>query len=211
MSAYSSMAKISHTKKIVLISILSAVAFIIMLLQFPLPITPSFYKLDISDVIILIGGFILGPMSAVIMEAGKIILNILIHGSDTMFIGEIANFIMGCSLILPILLLYKKEAKMKNLLFASLIGIISLTIVGALTNYFVLLPLYANVYQMPLDAMVEMGQVLNANVKDLFSFVIFMTIPFNLIKGALVTIVTLALYKRIIPIVHIKFAARKGN
>ncbi len=205
MSANVSTNRRDQTKKMVMISILSAIAFIVMLLQFPLPIVPSFYQLDISDAIILIGGFILGPLAAIIMEAGKIILNILFQGTNTMFIGEIANFVMGCSFILPIILLYRKEAKIQQLFFVFFIGIISLTIVGALTNYFILLPLYANVYQLPLQSMIEMGQVINPNVHDLGTFIIFMSIPFNLIKGILITTVTLTLYKRITPILQANF------
>lgn len=204
MSAYASANKRNQTKKMVIISILSAIAFILMFLQFPLPIVPSFYQLDISDAIILIGGFSLGPMAAIAMEAGKIILNIIFQGTNTMFIGEMANFLMGCSFILPITLLYKRGAKMKQLFLAFILGIISLIIVGALTNYFILLPLYANVYQLPLQSMIEMGQVINPNVHDLATFVIFMSIPFNLIKGILITVVTLALYKRVTPILQVK-------
>jgi len=93
--------KQNSTKVLTRIAILSAVAFILMLFEFPLPFIPFFYKMDFSEAAVLIGGFAMGPGAAVVIEALKNLLYFWIHGSMTGGVGEIANFIVGCALCVP--------------------------------------------------------------------------------------------------------------
>ena len=91
------------------VGVLSAMATVLMLFEFPLPIAPSFYELDFSEVAVLIGSFALGPLAGVLIEFIKILINLLINGTDTLFVGELANFLMGCAFVLPAALVYCRK------------------------------------------------------------------------------------------------------
>lgn len=187
-----------HT--LVKIAILSAVSVVVMLFTFPLPFAPSFYKLDLSEIPVLIGGFALGPMAALIIEALKNILNILIGGTTTAGVGEFANFCMGCSLAIPASLLYKRNKSKKTAVIGLVIGTILLTIVGSALNYFVLLPAYSYFMKTDLSVFVGMGTKINASITDLKTLVMFAVAPFNLVKGVVVSLITVLIYKYISPL-----------
>ena len=98
------------------ISILSALATILMLFEFPLPIAPPFYEMDFSEVVVLIGGFAMGPWAAVCIEGLKVLLNLILNGTITAGVGELGNFLVGCSFILPAVFIYQKKKSKKNAL-----------------------------------------------------------------------------------------------
>jgi len=195
--------KLLNTAVITRIAILSAVATLLMALKIPLWFAPSFYKIDISEVAVLFGAFALGPAAGVIIEFLKVLLNFLIDGSVTAGVGEFANFIMGCSFILPTAIIYKHKKSMLNAIIGMVVGIVSLTIISSLLNYYLMLPLFAKVFNMPMEALIGMGTKINPSVTDLRSFVLIMVVPFNLVKGLLSSIVTFFLYKRISHILHV--------
>ena len=95
------------------ISILGALAFLVMMFEIPLPFAPEFYKLGFDEVIVLIGGFALGPWAAVCIEALKIALNLIIGGTITMGVGELTNFLIGLSFVLPATIIYQREKNKK--------------------------------------------------------------------------------------------------
>lgn len=202
MSQKSNVLKRGNVKKLTKISILAAIATILMLIEFPLWFAPDFYKLDLSEIAVLIGGFALGPISAVFIELIKIILNLALNGTITGGVGEAANFIIGCSLVLPAAIIYKKNKTMKSAIIGLVIGILTMAVVGSLANYFVLLPVYAKVFGVPLQMFVDMGTKLNSSIVDLKSFIMYAVVPFNLLKGVIISIITILLYKRISPILH---------
>ena len=137
--------KVLTTKFIANVAILSAVAFVLMMFDFPLLfIAPSFYKLDFSEVSVLIGGFAFGPWAAVLIEAVKIILKLLFKPTETMFVGELANFIIGIAFTVPAAIIYRKEKSKKNALLGMIQGTLVMVVVGILANYIGLLPLYSN-------------------------------------------------------------------
>lgn len=179
------------------IAILGAVSAILMRIEFALPIAPSFYRIDVSEVAVLIGGFAYGPVAAILIELMKNLIYVMFGGTSTAFVGEIANFIMGCAFVLPPIFCYQRSKSKTSALLGLGLGIASLAISGALLNYYVLLPMYAVIYQMPLEAMIAMGTVLNPNVNSLFTFVLLMSVPFNLIKGCLVSSLVFISYKKI--------------
>ena len=107
----------SNIRTIVSVGMLAAIAVVLMLFEFPLPfIAPSFYELDLSEVPILIGAFALGPVAGVMAELVKILLNLAISGTDTAFVGEFANFVMGCAFVVPASLIYQAKKSRKNAL-----------------------------------------------------------------------------------------------
>ena len=189
--------KFLTTKTIVKIAILSALATVIMALKVPLPFLPSFYKLEFSEIVVLIGGFALGPAAAVIIEAIKVLLNFMIDGTVTAGIGELANFLMGCSLVVPAALIYKRIKTKKGAIISCVIGFFSLIIISALLNYFLLIPAYANAFGMPIEAIIGMGTKLNGNIIDLKTLILFATVPLNIIKGLSSILITIFIYKYI--------------
>ena len=184
------------------IALLSALSVVIMLLEFPLVfVAPDFYKLDLSEAVIHMGGFALGPMAAVIMELVNNVLNILINGTTTGFVGELANFITGCCLTVPAALIYKYKKSIKGALLGMLTGVVSLAIAGGLINYFVMLPLYSAI--IPIDVIIEAGAAITGFINNKFTFVLFAVVPFNIIKGVLCSLISLVLYKRLSKILHL--------
>ncbi|MBR2770150.1 MAG: Gx transporter family protein [Solobacterium sp.] len=192
----------TDTRYFAKIAVLAAVAFVLMLVEFPLPFVPPFYKLDFSETAVLIGAFAMGPLAGVIIEAIKIVLNILFTGTQTAYVGEIANFLIGISFCLPASLIYQKYKTRENAVKGLAIGGLTMIIVGLLMNALVLLPAYSYFYHMPMDALIGMGTKLMPLIHDRFTFVLFATSPFNLIKAILVSLITMLLYKRISPLLH---------
>ncbi len=192
----------SSVKTLTKIAVLSAIATLLMLVDIPLWFAPNFYQLDFSEVPVLIGTFALGPIAGITIEFMKILLNFVLNGTDTGGIGELANFIVGCSFIVPAGLIYRNKKSVKNALIGMIVGTFMLATVGSLLNYYVLLPVYATIYGAPIDAFVGMGNALNKNIVDLKTLVLYAVVPFNLLKGIVVAAITLLVYKRISPILH---------
>ncbi len=184
------------------ISILSAIAVIVMLFEIPLFFAPSFYELDLSEIFVLLGGFAMGPLASVLIEFFKILLNLIINGTTTVFIGELANFITGCSLVLPATIIYKYNKSIKGALVGLLAGTLSLTVVGSMMNYFVLVPAYSVLYNLPLESIIQMGSAVNPLICDLKTLIAFAVVPFNLLKGVVCSIVCMLFYKRVSKILH---------
>lgn len=186
----------SKTRKLTNISILSAAAFLIMFIEFPLPIFPDFLKIDFSDVPALIAAFAFGPLFGVMVEGMKNLLHLLAKGG-TLGIGELANFIVGASLAYTAGLVYKKNRTKKGAIIGLVAGVIVMAIVAAIGNYILFLPLYEKVLGFPINAVVGMASKVNKSVKDLNTLIVYSIMPFNLIKGTLAAIVTFLLYKKI--------------
>ncbi len=194
--------------KLIKISLLAVMAFLLMYIEVPLPIFPEFLKIDISDLPALLGAFALGPIAGVVIELFKNILHGML-ASKTAFIGELANFLVGSCLILVSGLIYKARKSKGGAIAGLLIGVVCMSIFASILNYFVILPLYEKVLGFPIAAVVGMGSKINNNIKDLNSFVIWMIIPFNFLKGIVISAMTLALYKRVSPILHKENIERK--
>ncbi len=185
------------------IAILTAISAIIMLFEFPLPFAPSFYELDLSEAVILMGGFAMGPLAAAIMELLKNLLNLCINGTITAGVGELANFVMGCALVVPASLIYKYKKSFKGAIIALVTGIISLVVIGCFVNYFIMIPAYVKLAHFPMDAILTMSAEANSNVSSLETLIIFAVAPFNFVKGVACAVINLLLYKRLSKILHI--------
>ena len=192
-----------NTKAMVKVSVLGVIAFILMLFEMPLAwIAPPFIQLDVSDVPALLGSFALGPMAGVIIQFLKNILKLMFVGSGTGGVGELANFLVGSTFAFTAGAIYFRKKTLKNALIGLIAGTITMTIVITLANYFVMFPFYARLFGWPLQDFVNMGTAINANIVDLKTLMIFSIVPFNLLKGTIVTIMTVLIYKRISPILH---------
>ena len=185
------------TRKIAVIGMFSAIAAILMLFEFPLPFAPSFYELDFSELPILVGTFAFGPVAGVMMEFVKILLKLFLKGTSTAFVGDLANFVVGCSFVLPASVAYAFRKTKKSAVFSCVLGTLCMTVFGTAFNALYLLPAFSKLYGMPLDAILEMGSKVNPLMTpgSIVSFVVCCVAPMNLIKGASVSLVTLLIYK----------------
>lgn len=196
------LSKTSRVQWIARVSVLGALAFILMLFEIPLPFAPSFYKLGFDEVVVMLGGFALGPLAGAAIEILKIVLNVCFQGSDTAFVGELSNLLIGLSLVVPSAFYYKKHRTWKGAWIALIIGVISMSIIGCLANYFIALPAYSYFYGLPMEVIVGMGTAIFPLVTNTFTFVLFMTLPFNIVKGVVVALITRLLYKRVSCLLH---------
>ena len=186
-----------RTRTMVQIAMLAAVAAVLMLWEFPLPFAPSFYELDFSEVPVLIGSFAMGPFAGFCIELVKVLINLVINGTDTMFVGELANLLIGCALVVPAGLIYRKHKTRRHALIGMLAGVVCMATVGAAVNAFMLLPAYGAAFGMETSAFVALGQAIIPAVDSLFKFCLLIVAPFNLVKGLAVSVITLLLYKYI--------------
>ena len=183
---------------------LGAIAVILMAFEIPLPFAPSFYKIDFSEVPALIGCFAMGPAAGAMIELIKIVLHLLISGTSTAGVGDIANFAIGCAFILPAAWIYKAKHSRKSAMIGMVVGTVFMAFIGCFLNAYVLLPAYAKAFSMPIDALVGMGTAVNGHITNLLTFVVFAVAPFNLLKGAMVSAVVLLIYKKISPILKMR-------
>lgn len=191
------------TKMITQIGMLGAIATVLMLFEIPLPFAPSFYEIDFSEVPVLIGCFSMGPLAGALIELVKIVLNFVINGTMTAGVGEAANFIIGCSICVPAGIIYKKNKTKKGAVLGLLVGTMFMTTLGCFVNAYILLPTYAAAFQIPIEGLIEMGTAVNGNIHSLFTFVMFAVVPFNLLKGVLDSVIVMAVYKKISPILKL--------
>lgn len=186
----------TKVNKTVIMAMLSAIAVILMYFDFPIPfIAPGFYKIDFSEIPVLICSFMLGPCAGVIIEAVKVILHFCMKGTTTAFVGDFANFILGCMYVVPAAIIYHTKKTRKMAMISLIAGGVILVIAGMLLNAWYLLPKYSELYGIPLDVLIAMGTKVNASITDVFSFVALAVAPFNIIKALIDGIVTVILYK----------------
>ncbi len=192
-----------HTRKVVVVGMFSAIASVLMLFEFPVFFAPGFYKLDFSELPILIGAFAFGPVAGVMMEFIKVLLNLMINGTSTAFVGEFANFAVGCSFILPASAVYMFKKNKKGAIIACVTGTLIMTVFGTLFNAVYLIPAFSNLFGMPLEVILEQGAKVNPLVREnnILSFVAACVAPLNLIKGVVSSVVTLLIYKPLSPII----------
>jgi riboflavin transporter FmnP len=198
-----------NIRKLTTIGLSCAISVIFMLFEFPLPFFPGFYQLDISELPILITAFAFGPVAGVMTELGKILLNLLMDGTETAFVGELANFTVGCSFLLPASVFYEISKTKKQARLALVTGTLCMTFFGTVFNAVYLLPAFARLYGWPLENIIAMGTALNPAITDMATFACLVVAPFNLLKGAFVSALTLLLYKRLSPV--LKTAGRPEN
>lgn len=193
--------KLLSTKNVVLMGMFGALAGVLMIFEIPLPfIAPSFYGLDLSEVPILVGTFALGPVAGAVMEVVKIMVKLVLKPTSTGFVGEFANLMIGCSLILPAGLVYQLHKTKKGAVIGMAAGTVVMAVVGVILNALVMIPFYSNF--MPLDTIIKAGAAINPAISNVWTFAVICVGPFNIIKGVVVSMITALVYKRISVIIH---------
>ena len=190
--------QVSPARRVSIVAVCAAIATVLHILDFPLLfLAPEFYKLDFSELPVMLCGFFLGPSAAVACEAAKIILKLLLKGTSTAFVGDFANFAVGCSLVLPATIVYHLHKNRKSAIVGLAVGTAVLTVFGSAFNAIYLLPKFSQLYGIPLDAIIGMGSAINGGIHSVTSFVMLAVAPLNLIKGLSVSVLTMLLYKRV--------------
>ena len=188
-----------RTKDMTKVGMLSVIAFILMYFQLPITfVAPPFMKLDISDLPVLMGAFTMGPVFGIIIAALKNIMHIIFKGTMTAGIGELSNFLISSTFAFVSAYFYRKHRTYKGAILSLTLGVLAMTFLAMLSNYFVVFPLYAKV--MPMDAIIAMGSAITPRITGLFSMMIYSVLPFNLIKGFTTSAVMMLVYKKISPI-----------
>ncbi len=192
------MRTVTKARRLTIIAICSALAAVLHMLDFPLLfLAPEFYKLDFSELPVMLCGFYLGPSATVACEGIKILLKLLLKGTSTAFVGDFANFAVGCAFVLPAVSIYHIRKTRCSALWGLLAGTLVLSCFGSAFNAWYLLPKFSQLYDLPLDTIIAMGSKIFPAVKNLPTFVLLCVAPLNLIKGAAVSILTLLLYKKV--------------
>ncbi len=189
---------VTPARRVSIIGICAALAAVLHILDFPLLfIAPEFYKLDFSELPVLLCGFYLGPSASVVCEGVKIVLKLVCKGTSTAFVGDFANFAVGCSFVLPATIWYHAHKTKYGAVLGLILGTLVMTILGTAFNAVYLLPKFADLYGISLESILLMGAKLHPSITNVASFVVLCVAPLNLVKGTLVSILTLLLYKRV--------------
>ena len=185
-------------QKLIYTAMLAAVAGVLMSLEFSVPMMPPFYKVDFSDVPSVIAVFLMGPVSGICVEVIKLLIKLITVGTNTMYVGELANLIAAFLFVWPLWFLYQKlGANRKAAVEALLLSIVIRTACACFINANITLPLYAKAMSLPLDEVIRMVASVNPAIKDLNGFIILATIPFNVLKVGLNYIVGRLLFVRL--------------
>ena len=185
------------TRDLTMIAMMGAICCILLHIDFPLPFLPPFMNFDLAGLVEIIGGFAMGPLQAVCIILVKILLKLLLKGTSTAFVGDLANFVVGCSLVLPATVFYHTHKSKHSAIIGLAIGTLVMTVFGSAFNAVYLLPKFAQLYGIPLDTIIAMGTAIRGGVSNVSTFVLLCVAPLNLLKGAVVSVLTMLLYKRV--------------
>ncbi|MCK9478972.1 MAG: ECF transporter S component [Firmicutes bacterium] len=188
----------SKIRKITITAVLSAISAVLMFLETPLPGFPPFLQIDASDLPAIICAFGIGPIWGV--AVGLIKNSVHMLATKTMVAGEIANFLIGASFVLPAGIIYKKNHTKKGALLGLVIGTVTMALAGVLTNLYITLPFYSKM--MPMDTIIEISNKVNPYIKDVMTLTLYGITPFNILKGILLSAITMLIYKPLSPILH---------
>ena len=193
----------SRTHKLTVTAMLSAVAFILMFIEFPIPaLIPSFVKLDISDLPELLAAFSLGPIYGVAVTFLKNLLHILIKGTSSAYVGELFNFVMGSVFAFSAGFIYQRKKSRKSALLGSVVGAVLMAVLSVPLNYFLVYPAYVVCYGLPLDAIIGMYQAILPSADSLIKCLVIFNMPFTFCKGMLDVALCFLIYKPLSPLLH---------
>lgn len=184
---------VSKTRKLTAAAILAAAAYLLAFLEFPVPLTPAFARMDLSDLPALIGAFAFGPVTGVMVELVKNLLGLMT--SSTGGVGELANFLMGASYVFTAGVVYKHRKTKRMALIGGVAGSIAMGIMAAITNYFILLPMFEQF--MPLEEIIAAFGEFIPFIHTKLDVVLYNAFPFNVLKGLVITAVTMLIYKKL--------------
>ena len=197
------MRKKINVKSITVTAIMGAVGFILMVLEFPLPfIIPGFIKFDFSELPAIITAFALGPLQGIAVCLIKNLLHLFMTTSAG--VGELSNFILGAIFVGTAGIIYRYKKTRMGALIGSVAGALSMALISVITNYFIVYPAYVIIYNLPLDAILEMYKALIPASDTLLKCLLIFNLPFNFAKGMIDALICFVIYKKLSPILKTK-------
>lgn len=184
--------------------ILGGIAGIFTLVHISVWFAPPFYKLDLGDAVVLIGGFALGPTAVLYMQTVKILLNFIVDSTTTFAIGEFANFVMGVAFTWPASYIFHKKKDFKFVIIGLIVSVIIVCILAFVLNVYVTIPAYSVVFGIPINDIINMGTIVNPNIINMQTLVLFGIIPFNVLKCTINSVVSIALYKKLCKVLKLE-------
>ena len=191
-------ARVNHTKRLVMTAILSALSSVLMFFSFNVPLMPSFIKMDLSELPALIASFSMGPVYGAVVCLVKNLVNHL--STTTGGVGELSNFILGVFFVVPAGIIYKMRPTFSGAVIGSVVGAAMMAILSVFSNYYVVYPIYTAF--MPMEAIIGMYQAIHPNVKTLWDCLLLFNMPFTFIKGMVSAVITIAVYKKLTPLIN---------
>lgn len=193
----------NQIRNLTVAAMLSAVAFVLMFLDFSLPMfIPSFVKMDFSDLPALLGAFALGPVYGIVISLVKNLLHLIIPGTSTAGVGEVCNFLLGAIFAYVAGFIYQRNKTRKTAILGAVAGAVAMAILSVPVNYFITYPAYVKFYNLPLEAILGMYQALLPAADSLIKCLIIFNMPFTLVKGLLDAVLCMLIYKSLSPILH---------
>ena len=189
--------KKTNLRRMTLAAVMGAVAFVLIFINFGVPFLSPVAEFDLSALPELIGGFILGPVGAVMIIVVKLGLKLAIQGTESMFTGEIQNFLLSVAYVLPAVLYYRRHRTKKGAAVGLAIGAVVSVIVAIFTNLYIIFPFYIKLYGMNWDGIVAMFSAVNPWIKDIPTMVAFSVVPFNLISRTITAVLAFVTYKKL--------------
>ncbi len=185
--------KTFSTLNLTRMAILVAIASILFVIEIPIV---AFYKLDLSNIPVLLGAFSMGTVPGVIILALKSVIGLL-HSSSA-GVGELADFLMGAALVIPASLMYQRNKTKKTALIGLAVGTVCMVAVSVFVNKWIMLPFYMGAFHMDMDSIIKYANV--AGVDSEWKLLLLITAPFNLLKGFVLSVVTGLIYKPLSPL-----------
>ena len=185
------------TQTLCFIGLFGALSTVLMMFKIPLFFAPSFMKLDLAELPAIIGSFMFGPLVGVCIVLVKLALNLLINGSDSMYVGELSNLVLSSCYVLCASLIYQRHKTRKMAAGALIISVLVTSLIAVISNTLFIFPAYTVVYGLSMESLVGMAGAINPLVNDTFTMMLWSVLPFNLVKYGLVAVITFLVYKKL--------------
>lgn len=185
------------TQTLCFIGLFGALSTVLMLFKLPLPFAPAFMKLDFAELPAILGSFMFGPVAGEFIVIIKLALNLLINGTDSMYVGELSNLVLSSTYVLTASLIYYRRKTKKRAAVSLAVSVFGTSIFAVFSNTVFIFPAYAVVYGLSMDSLVTMAGAVNPFVHDVFTMMLFSVLPFNLVKYGLVAVITFLVYKKL--------------
>jgi len=184
-------------RRLIIAALFGAIAFVLIFFSFSIPVISPFAEFDFSALPELIGGFVLGPVGAIEIITIKLLLKLIFQGSSSMLTGEIQNFMLSISFVVPAVVYYRKHRTKKGAIVGIALGAVMVVIASVITNIYLIFPFYMAAYGMNWDAIIGMCSALIPAINDIPTMVLFSIVPFNVLSRTLTAVITMLVYKRI--------------
>ncbi len=184
-------------KMLCFIGLFGALSTVLMLFKIPLFFAPAFMKLDVAELPAIIGSFMFGPVAGICIVLVKLALNLLLNGTDSMYVGELSNLFLSSTYVLTATWIYQKHKTKKQAIKALVVGVAATSVIAVFSNSLFIFPAYAVVYGLEMESLVGMAAAVNPFVQDTFTMMLWSVLPFNLVKYGVVSCITFLVYKKL--------------